>query len=497
MKYKSNIKKYVVSESSPNMTSSEVDYVVKSIGAFGTWQAIICIISMSARSILIWNIASILFLTSTTKFRCLKFRDKPDVIEDSTCYKSCLEYEYYNDVFKSNIISEFGLICEKSWLASLVQTVLMFGVLIGVAVTGWISDRFGRQIAIILSGVISVVFTIASSFTTDIWSFTGLRFIVGLGSGGIMATTIVIILEVVGPEHKEFAGGASILGDGISQSVLAICAYYASTWNIYILSYAILSLLILIPIIFLPETPRWLVANRQSDKAIKLMTTVANLNKLNTDDIKENVTKCIKDIEDKQKEPLKTTFMDLFRTKELALTTVNSVIIWTIGGVSYFGINQYVTVLGTSNLYLVVVISGLVQIPATLVGMMFNKMFGRKISSLIAFVSIGVSMTILIFIPDDHWASTVFALAGLIAATILFAVIYVQANELFPTPLRNMGFGVSSAGAKVGAMLAPFIVNLHPHWIASMVFAVLPFIAAGFTLTLTETKGVKLKDTID
>ncbi|XP_026756642.2 solute carrier family 22 member 3-like isoform X2 [Galleria mellonella] len=480
------------------MTNSEVDYIVKSIGAFGIWQAIICTICMSARAILMWNITSILFLTSTTEFRCLKFEDdEPNVIENSTCYDNCLQYEYCNDAFRLNLIAEFDLICEKAWLASFVQTVLMFGVLIGVALTGWISDRFGRQIAIILSGVISVVFTIASSFALDFWSFTSLRFIVGLGCGGLMATTIVVIMEAVGAEHKEFAGGVSVLGDGVSQSILALCAYYSPTWNIYILSYGILSLFILIPIMFIPETPRWLVANRKIDKAINLMTSIANLNKLNTDTLEDNVIKCIKNIEEKQKEPPKTNFLDLFRTKEIAFTTVHSVIIWTIAGVSYFGINQYVTVLSPNNIYLVVIISGLIQIPATLTGMVFNKWFGRKKSSIVSFISIGVSMSILIFLPDDHWASTVFALVGLIAACILFTVIYVQANELFPTPLRNMGFGASSAGAKIGAMLAPFIVNFHPHWIASMIFAILPFVAAGFCLGLIETKGVKLKDTID
>ncbi|KAM3958524.1 solute carrier family 22 member 3 [Aphomia sociella] len=487
-----NTKKYIITQATADI-NTEDDYIDKSIGAFGMWQAIICLICMAARVIAMWNVEAILFLTPATEFRCVKTKEEQlEEITNSTCEKNCLVYEYENDVFDLNLITEFELICDKSWLGSFTQTILMFGMLIGVLITGWISDRFGRQISILLCGVISVIMTIASSFATDFWVFTVLRFSVGMGCGGLFTTTVVIIMETVGSKHKEFAAGVGVICDGVAQSILSVFAYYSSTWNKFILLIGLFSFLILIAIGFIPETPRWLMANRQSDKAIKLLTRIAKFNRLSTENIKDNVLKSLKDIEEKQKERVKVFFVDLFKTKELALMTMNCIIIWIICGISYFGINQYLTIIGSENLNMLVIISGIVQVPGTIIGMIVNKYIGRKISSFVSFVTIGVSMAILIFIP-----SSVLGLIGLTAATTLYTVICVQIAELYPTPLRNMALGVVAAGAKIGAMISPFIVNIHPNWVPSSIFAILPFIAAVVSLTLPETKGVKLKDTID
>lgn len=63
--------------------------------------------------------------------------------------------------------------------------------------------------------------------------------------------------------------------------------------------------------------------------------------------------------------------------------------------------------------------------------------------------------------------------------------------------MRNMGFSISAAGSKLGATVAPFVATLKPQWIASIIFATLPIIAAVICVLLPETKGKKLSDTIE
>ena len=41
-----------------------------------------------------------------------------------------------------------------------------------------------------------------------------------------------------------------------------------------------------------------------------------------------------------------------------------------------------------------------------------------------------------------------------------FEVIYILSSELFPTVVRNVGMGTSSACARAGSMLAPYIAQL-------------------------------------
>lgn len=149
-----------------------------------------------------------------------------------------------------------------------------------------------------------------------------------------------------------------------------------------------------------------------------------------------------------------------------------------------------------NSLYLIVYIFNF-QTPGSPIAMVVAKYFGRKCSAIGSFVTIGVSMIALIFIPEGTLGSTIVGGLGGLAATVVFAVVYLLVIEMYPTPIRNMGFSLSSAGSKLGAMVAPFVVNLKPRWVASSIFAVLPFLAVLFCLILPETKGRKLKDTVD
>lgn len=120
----------------------EDDYLVKSMGAFGLYQFIFITIVAFTRFLGQWNTMAVIFITPDTKFSCVKFSNNATVeVKNNTCYKDCMEYEYVRDVFDETLITEFGLICDKAWLASFTQTVMMFGLLCGVSLFGWISDR--------------------------------------------------------------------------------------------------------------------------------------------------------------------------------------------------------------------------------------------------------------------------------------------------------------------------------------------------------------------
>lgn len=61
------------------------------------------------------------------------------------------------------------------------------------------------------------------------------------------------------------------------------------------------------------------------------------------------------------KEVRKSSYLDLFRTKKIALKTISSIMIWISAGACYFGINQYITFIG-SNVYLIVILLGSIQV---------------------------------------------------------------------------------------------------------------------------------------
>lgn len=65
---------------------------------------------------------------------------------------------------------------------------------------------YGRRNAFIFSSFITVALMVASPFSPNYWVYAGLRFVIGMSSGGVLVVGIVIVLEVVGPQHRDIAG---------------------------------------------------------------------------------------------------------------------------------------------------------------------------------------------------------------------------------------------------------------------------------------------------
>src|SRR4029079_3270086 len=70
------------------------------------------------------------------------------------------------------------------------------GVLFGAPLLGYVGDRFGRRVAIALGSVIFGVLTLAMTQATSIHQLEVLRFLTGVGIGGLMPNTIALNAEL-------------------------------------------------------------------------------------------------------------------------------------------------------------------------------------------------------------------------------------------------------------------------------------------------------------
>jgi AAHS family 4-hydroxybenzoate transporter-like MFS transporter len=71
-----------------------------------------------------------------------------------------------------------------------------FGVLFGAPLLGYFGDRYGRRVAIITGCLIFGVGTLATVWATNLDQMTVLRFITGIGIGGLMPNTIALNSEL-------------------------------------------------------------------------------------------------------------------------------------------------------------------------------------------------------------------------------------------------------------------------------------------------------------
>jgi AAHS family 4-hydroxybenzoate transporter-like MFS transporter len=70
-----------------------------------------------------------------------------------------------------------------------------FGVLFGSQIFGWVGDRYGRKTALIAANLLFGVFTFIAAYATNLTELSELRFIAGLGIGGVIPNIVAINAE--------------------------------------------------------------------------------------------------------------------------------------------------------------------------------------------------------------------------------------------------------------------------------------------------------------
>ena len=91
------------------------------------------------------------------------------------------------------------------------------------------------------------------------------------------------------------------------------------------------------------------------------------------------------------------------------------------------------------------------------------------------------------------------ALLGKLSISASFAVVYIHSGEIFPTTVRNSGMGLVSVAARVGGIMAPFIVSLGDSvpYLQFTVLGLLSLTAGLMNLRLPETAGRELPEDIN
>jgi AAHS family 4-hydroxybenzoate transporter-like MFS transporter len=71
----------------------------------------------------------------------------------------------------------------------------LVGILFGSAIFGFVGDRYGRKAALISANLVFGIFTLVAAYASSLTELTALRFLAGLGIGGIIPNVIAINAE--------------------------------------------------------------------------------------------------------------------------------------------------------------------------------------------------------------------------------------------------------------------------------------------------------------
>ncbi|KAF7254211.1 Solute carrier family 22 member 2 [Varanus komodoensis] len=394
----------------------------------------------------------------------------------------------------SSIVSEFNLVCGDAWKLDLFQSCVNVGFFVGSISIGYMADRFGRKlcllVTILINSVSGVLLAVAPSYS---WA-VAFRLIQGLVSKGGWLTGYILITEFVGLNYRRTVGIVYQVAFSVGLLVLAAIAYALPHWRWLQLTITLPNFFFLLYYWCLPESPRWLIAQRKSDKALKIIRRIAKGNHKKLPLSMENLHP-----EEEVGDKPRPSFLDLVRTPQIRKHTLILMYTWFTSSVLYQGLIMHVGIAG-GNIYLDFFYSALVEFPAALILMLTVDRIGRRYPWAAANLTAGAACLVTALIPEDlYWLKMTVTCLGRMGITMCYEMVCLVNAELYPTFLRNLGVLVCSSMCDIGGIITPFVVyRLAEIWheLPLIVFAVIGLIDGGLVLLLPETKGKPLPETI-
>ncbi|XP_050403562.1 organic cation transporter protein isoform X1 [Patella vulgata] len=436
----------------------------------------------------------------------------------------CIYGMTYTERKDASIVSEFDLVCERGALGDLPQTLLILGQAMGALVLPFFSDRYGRKSTNIISHVGVMVIGVATAFSNSYITFAILRLLMGIVQQGIVLTMATYAIEVYPTVYRRYVGVIGTFLWGICVIALTPFGYFLrmESWRTQQLAFCSVSLYVIIQIIFLDESFRWLIANGKYDIALKNIKKAAKWNKIDVNMVVEKFNELIgrqtviipepekgdqlllNEDETKPIEKIeKYSLLDILKRKKLALNTVILWYLWCTAALSYFGLFFTSSSLAGDK-YLNFFLNALMEFPPGLIFLLIIDRYGRKktLATFYALCGTGMILATIIRVTSDSYAAsiciTILSLVGKLGAGGAFCTCFFYTPEIFPTNLRNVGLGSASIAARVGGMLGPFsrVLAQHISWGPGAIFGGCCLLATLLVTILPETRGKELPQTM-
>ncbi|XP_042242824.1 organic cation transporter protein-like isoform X2 [Homarus americanus] len=428
--------------------------------------------------------------------------------------ESCTQWNFDNSTFTTTVTSEMELVCGKSVLAPLYQSVYMFGSVIGSPVGGHLSDKYGRGWLFKMAVVIYALIATGLSWAPNISSVLTARFFLGAMHMISLQAGFVLVMESCSSHLRPVLGIMVALPWALGIALYGVFGYFVREWRNLQLLISLPGILIFPAIWFLDESPRWLIVKGYHDQARTVLARAARwkgeslpsalvLEKIMSDlyvqSEEEDEAASRWSVKHRLQQWLLKNVFIIVRTRHLRTMTLTLCLDFFTVSLVYYGL-----ALGAVNLsvnpYFYMLLSGMMEIPPYLLMGPLLARLGRKAPAIVSFLITGLVLLGLPFIPPDMiWVKMTLALTGKFFITAVFEELFLYSSEIFPTEVRNQGLGLGLLASRLGSIVSPFINDvLAPvvPWSTYVVFASLSLGASAATCLLPETKGSKMPDLV-
>ncbi|CAH0725061.1 unnamed protein product, partial [Brenthis ino] len=446
--------------------------------------------------------------------RCEMFGTKANTSEtcsvddfDTNVVKKCMEYVYSDE---DSAVKDFDLGCQN-WKRTLIGSIHNAGLFVSLPLTGFISDKYGRKIALSVASLMNGIFGLIRSFSINYPMMLVFEFLeAGLGAGAY-STAFVIAMELVGPKGRVF--GNTLINILYVMGLISLSGFswWLQSWRHVLRLIYTPALLVVSYYWILNESVRWLISKGRHQEAANILKKAAKMNKVNLsnevlsplyelektvpDNEKHKEDADNEQRQDKQESNFKKVIKSSIIRKRLAICSF----LWITCTFVYYGLSiNSVSLAG--NKYVNFMLVAFVEIPANIACLLVLDRFGRKrvlITTYVLSACLCISLSFLA--KEQKWLSLVIYLSGKFSITVAYSSVYIYVSEVFPTNVRQSLLAVCSSLGRVGSTLAPLtpLLALYYDNLPAIFFGSLALIASILVFSLPETINVALPDTIE
>ncbi|WP_454909891.1 glucose transporter GlcP [Staphylococcus saprophyticus] len=387
----------------------------------------------------------------------------------------------------------------------LVVASMLVGAIFGSGASGPLSDRLGRRRVVFVIAIVYIVGALILALAPSMPVLVIGRLVIGLAVGGSTAIVPVYLSEMAPTEQR---GSLSSLNQlmitiGILSSYLINYAFTPIEGWRWMLGLAVVpSLILLIGVAFMPESPRWLLEHRSEKAARDVMKLTFKDSEIDKEiaDMKE-----INSISESTWNVLKSPWLRptliigcIFALLQ-QIIGINAIIYYAPSIFSKAGLGDATSILGTVGI-------GTVNVIITIVAIMIIDKIDRKRLLVIGNIGMVASLLIMaVLIWTIGIQSSAWIIVACLTLFIIFfgftwgPVLWVMLPELFPMRARGAATGAAALVLSIGSLLVaqffPILTEVLPVEQVFLIFAVIGICALIFVIKyLPETRGRSLEE---